>query len=241
MHAHYPPVPRGRRYAHRRAGLGTLSATHALFLVYGKVISVVLMLFRHRAEKTDVLAESAVNAFFLIDTIRHFLPRHIQVGINRQKYFTTPPTPCPVAIFVLAQRLCILFFIRDFSLGNYVFRPSVGFRRTKPVFRRLRARYILAREKLTPRLCNPLAFRTCPHGGITDNPQHGRQVENLSVLAMEKPAVSGGFFWRERREFIRTQIFIIGSLFSRLPLHFLYHFLRNSILRIVFGKVICYR
>ena len=83
MHAHYPPVPRGRRYAHRRAGLGTLSATHALFLVYGKVISVVLVLFRHRAEKTDVLAESAVNAFFLIDTIRHFLPRHIQVSINR--------------------------------------------------------------------------------------------------------------------------------------------------------------
>ena len=47
--------------------------------------------------------------------------------------------------------------------------------------------------------------------------------------------------WRRRREFIRIQIFIIGSLFSRLPLHFLYYFLRNSILRIVFGKVICYR
>ena len=49
------------------------------------------------------------------------------------------------------------------------------------------------------------------------------------------------YAWRERREFIRTQIFITGSLFSRLPLHFLYYFLRNSILRIVFGKVICYR
>lgn len=57
----------------------------------------------------------------------------------------------------------------------------------------------------------------------------------------KNPLLPAGFFWRERREFIRTQIFIIGSLFSRLPLHFLYHFLRNSILRIVFGKVICYR
>ena len=36
----------------------------------------------------------------------------------------------------------------------------------------------------------------------------------------------------KRREFVRTHGFIVGSLFSRLPLYFLYYFLRKQLRRI---------
>ena len=88
--------------------------------------------------------------------------------------------------------------------------------------------------------------RTNPEKIETMSRRQPKNANKYCIFANKKPKPNTfvfdlGFDWRERWEFIRTQIFIVGSLFSRLPLHFLYYFLRNSILRIVFGKVISYR